>query len=248
MKQLSAYLFCFIFLFTACESEQGGTNEDTDKPDSLLVTNVADDSTVEPYTLLDNDNAQVLEVELPAGRKLKPHESPRRIIFSLSDYKLAWQTAGDEVKIEEWKKGQAHFHDGGTHAAENIGETEANWIVFARKPEALLDCLEETKEQEPLDEIEGGFTDALVKNEHFEAYRVKLLPGEILPKHKANHRILYALQDLALYHEATGKEPTTMQLEKGKAKWFGPCPHMLQNKTDEAVEFLVVQYLSLSKD
>lgn len=247
MKQLSFYLFCSIFLFTACDSEQKG-EEEANGQDSINAEQIADGPSVDPKVILDNDHAGVLEVRIPAGGQLNPHQAPRRIIFSLSDYEIKWLSTQNSPELVERKEGQAHFYDGNTHSANNVGNTEAHWVVFTRKPEALLSCLEETENSEALDNIEGGFTDALVKNEHFEAYRVKLLPGEILPKHQAKHRILYALEDVTLYHEATGKEAKTMQLEKGDAKWFGPCPHLLQNKTNKEAEFLVVHYLSLNLD
>jgi hypothetical protein len=81
-------------------------------------------------SLLDGDGFEILEVELQPGETQEMHPGGWRAIYSLSDYTIEWREGG-EVGERSWSAGDAHWHEPGPHAASNVGETPARWIVVA---------------------------------------------------------------------------------------------------------------------
>jgi hypothetical protein len=80
--------------------------------------------------LLEDPALQVLEVELQPGEAQAMHPGGWRAIYSLTGYTIEWRE-GDEVGNRTWSAGDAHWHEPGPHAAENVGETTARWVIVA---------------------------------------------------------------------------------------------------------------------
>lgn len=88
----------------------------------------SDDLPAGVESLLAEADLEVLEVELAPGEAQEMHPGGYRAIYSLGDYTLEWRE-GDEVGERTWSAGGGHWHEPGPHAATNIGDTPARWLI-----------------------------------------------------------------------------------------------------------------------
>lgn len=77
------------------------------------------------------DHATVFRVALPAGARQPMHEGPARLIYSLNDYSLLFSTPSGDESEADFETGDVHWHDAGPHAAANIGDETARFVIFA---------------------------------------------------------------------------------------------------------------------
>ena len=85
--------------------------------------------------LVDNPEVRVLEYRLKPGEKEPMHSHSRGFVYYLADAKFKVSFPGGKSEESELKAGEAHWRDAVTHAAENIGNTEAHAIaVELKKP------------------------------------------------------------------------------------------------------------------
>lgn len=83
--------------------------------------------------LLNNDEFKLTEVTLPKGASIPMHSGVNRIIYSLTDYQIMYES-NKEGKIEKtFKSGDIHWHEACQHGLENIGQTEAKYLVVTYK-------------------------------------------------------------------------------------------------------------------
>lgn len=109
------------------------SNELPECADNTLENDV---STVAPeFTMLlfENDDFRMVEVTLPKGEKIPLHAGINRIIYSLSDYQIMYESDSEGSGAKEFKKGSVHWHEACKHALTNIGDTEANFLVVSYK-------------------------------------------------------------------------------------------------------------------
>jgi quercetin dioxygenase-like cupin family protein len=87
------------------------------------------------YTVrLDNDRLRVLEYRLEPGQKEPKHSHPPGVVYSLSDAKMKIETFPDgAVAAHDYHTGDLAWRDAVTHAAENVGTTEAHVIAVELK-------------------------------------------------------------------------------------------------------------------
>lgn len=83
--------------------------------------------------LFDNENFRITEVTLPAGAKLPMHSGTNRVIYSLSDYQIRFESEEEDQVEETFQVGDVHAHKALAHALENIGQSEARFLVVAYK-------------------------------------------------------------------------------------------------------------------
>lgn len=85
--------------------------------------------------LIDNDEMRVLEFRFKPGEKEPMHSHPRGFVYSLTDAKLKMSFPDGKTEEIAIKAGEARWREPVTHAAENIGTTEAHAIaVELKKP------------------------------------------------------------------------------------------------------------------
>jgi quercetin dioxygenase-like cupin family protein len=114
--------------FVKKDAELPDCSENTEEQD---VNSVAPDGVAK--LSFDNEVFRITEVTLPPGASIPMHSGVNRVVYSLSDYQTLYE-AGDEGKEEKsFKKGDVHWHDACLHALENIGETEAKYLVVSYK-------------------------------------------------------------------------------------------------------------------
>ena len=83
--------------------------------------------------LLDNKNFKITKVLLPKGKKTPMHSGVNRIIYSLSDYQIKYDTDKGSEGERQMKTGDVHWHEACQHALENTGETDAEYLVVSFK-------------------------------------------------------------------------------------------------------------------
>lgn len=113
-------------------------NKGAELPDCSESTLAKDVMRIAPalaQLLFENDAFQITEVTLPKGAKLPMHAGANRIIYSLSDYHIIYESKKEGKGEKSFKTGDVHWHNGCQHALENIGDTEAKFLVVSYKPQ-----------------------------------------------------------------------------------------------------------------
>ena len=112
------------------------SRKNTDLPECGENTVDNDVSSVSPdftKTLLDNEAFKMTLVKLPIGKSIPMHSGINRIIYSLSDYVLEYESDAHGKLDKQFKQGDTHWHEACQHALKNIGETEAEFLVVSYK-------------------------------------------------------------------------------------------------------------------
>ena len=81
----------------------------------------------------DDDQFRVTEVKLPVNEAIPAHDGINRIIYSLSNYTISYQTDNSEPYEKSFKKEEAHWHESSKHSLKNIGNADANFLIVAYK-------------------------------------------------------------------------------------------------------------------
>ena len=84
-------------------------------------------------SLLDNRHVKVVRVELMPGEETPMHSATARLIYSLTNYAISFNTAERKAEESEFAKGDMHWHSGGKHAVHNTGDSTARFVVFEFK-------------------------------------------------------------------------------------------------------------------
>ncbi len=82
---------------------------------------------------LDNESFRVTEVKLPPSALVPQHSGVHRLVYSLSDYQIRYESDKVEPTEKSFRQGDLHWHEACTHALENTGENEAHFLVVAFK-------------------------------------------------------------------------------------------------------------------
>jgi quercetin dioxygenase-like cupin family protein len=82
---------------------------------------------------VDNEYVRVLEYRLKPGQKEPMHSHPCGVVYTLSGAKLRTTSADGKVTESEATAGAIIWRDPTTHAAENIGRTEARALAIELK-------------------------------------------------------------------------------------------------------------------
>ncbi len=94
------------------------------------VTSVAEERT---EVLFENELFKATKVVLPAGEKLPMHSGINRVIYSLSDYMVEYESDKEGEIEKSFSAGDVHWHEACMHSMENIGENDAELLVVAYK-------------------------------------------------------------------------------------------------------------------
>jgi hypothetical protein len=83
--------------------------------------------------LFENDLFRMTKVSLPAGEMIPTHSGINRIIYSLTDYTLQYESDKEGVSEKEFSEGDVHWHEACMHSLENKGESDAIFLVVSYK-------------------------------------------------------------------------------------------------------------------
>ncbi len=73
------------------------------------------------------------KVNLPKGESIATHSGINRIVYSLSDYDLKYDSDTEGQVDKQFKVGDIHWHEACMHSLENNGDTDASYLVVSYK-------------------------------------------------------------------------------------------------------------------
>ncbi|SRR6056297_284018 len=112
------------------------TKKNTDLPECGENTVQNDVTSVSPdfsQLLFENDDFKFTQVNLPKGESIPMHSGINRIVYSLSDYTLNYESDTTEKLKKQFKSGDTHWHEACQHALNNTGDTDASFLVVSYK-------------------------------------------------------------------------------------------------------------------
>lgn len=233
--------FLFLSIIVAAVGCQSGPAEAGEGEEASSAAEQEDASAkrATPGTLLlQNDFVQVKKVVLQPGEKQDLHDGPARTIYSLTDYQIRWQENGRDEGTKTWRKGDVHWHEAGIHAAENIGNTPAEFLVVARTDTELPDCGDNTLDQD-VQSVAPEKTEVLFDNAYVKVTRVDLQAGESIPRHAGINRVVLSLKDYEVAFTAEDQAEETNRFSAGDVHWHEACAHALRNVGEEDAAFVV---------
>jgi len=236
MNTFKRILAACMVLFTISSCKNSKKDHPTEKS---VKTEVSDKTHITP--LFENDYTKVAKVILEPGQEQQLHQGGARVIYSLNDYTIAWEENGDNLGQKEWKKGDVHSHQPGTHKAKNTGSKTAEWLVFGRTQKELPPC-ENYDSGEDVNSIKPDAASVLLDNENFKAMQVTLNSGDSIPNHNGINRIIYALSDYSLEYTSDKTGTVNKDFRAGDVHWHGACKHSLKNTGASDAKFLVLVY------
>lgn len=222
------------FALGACAGERAPESAQTE--DSMTVASAP---TVEPRTnLLSTAYADVFTITLAPGQSLPAHTSGARTIYSLSDYTVRFTQDGQTTE-QPATAGQAHFHPAGEHSLENIGATEARFLVVVRTAQALPPAVERKSTAAPGG---SGPMQLLLNNDDVIVAEVRLPAGASLPRHPGRARIAYSLSDYTISYALNDEAAETKSFVTGDTHWHDADEHTIVNTGSTEARFLLVQF------
>lgn len=226
----------------SCQSSGTDNQQDEPKTDSLSTEAATELPSRMATTVLENPYVRVKKMTLTPGADQPLHEGGPRVVYSLTDYKMRWREGEDEPMEKSWSAGDVHWHDAGTHAVTNIGESQAVFLVAMRTDQELPACDEEKALNNDVNKVSPDKAEVLFENEHAKVTKVTLEAGAEIPQHTGANRVIYALSDYSI-NFASDKEGTgEHSFEAGEAHWHEACTHSLSNTGKTTAEFLVIAF------
>lgn len=188
--------------------------------------------------VLDDDYVRALLFELQPGQAQATHDGPDRLVYSLTDYTIEWTEGDAQAEAKSWTAGEAHWHTAGPHAAKNLGDQVARYLVVARTGMAL------PAEQGQTEAVVVETGEVVFENENVKVIEVTLEPGEATPEHWAGPRMIYSLGDYTIRWTEGDAEPVEKNFATDQAHWHGAGAHMVENVGQTPARFLVVSFSS----
>jgi hypothetical protein len=190
--------------------------------------------------VFENDYVQAVEFMLKPGEKLPLHKGGPRALYSLSDYTIKW-TEGGQVNEKKWQKGDAHWHNAIAHAAENIGETDANYLVVTRTAIALPETGDYDIAQDA-SQIDSEHASIVFENEHVRIIDVQIVANESQPGHNGINRLIYALTPYQIKYTSDKMDTTETNMNAGDAHWHTPDNHAVENTGETLAHYLIFEF------
>jgi quercetin dioxygenase-like cupin family protein len=186
--------------------------------------------------------ANVYRVDLPPGAAIAPHDGGPRVIYSLNAYTLRFEA--DETSAERtFEAGEVHYHAGGVHAVENIGDQVASFMAFERTGNPLPAAAPTGQTLEATSIPKGATHEIPLENDRVTVHRIALDPGASLPSHYGDPRIVYSLSDYTLgFMDADGEAHTPKSFSEGEVHDHEAGRHAVENPGDQRAEYLVVAF------
>ena len=188
----------------------------------------------------ENDYVKVTEFMLKPGDKIPSHEGGLRAVYALSEYKIKW-TEGDQVSEKEWQKGDVHWHDAIEHAVENIGDTDASYVVVTRKELALPEAGDYTI-AEDASQLDSEHANSIFENEHVCIIEVKLAAGDSQPMHHGINRLIYSLTSYQIEYTSEQMDTKNSKIEAGGIHWHTADKHSVKNNGETLAHYLIFEF------
>lgn len=101
--------------------------------DNTVENDVTSGSPDFAQLLFNNDDFRITKVTLPKGESISTHAGINRILYSLSDYDLKYESNTNGQVDKQFKVGDIHWHEACKHSLENNGDTDASYLVVSYK-------------------------------------------------------------------------------------------------------------------
>ena len=218
-----------------------GCMESQEKKSETEMAN-EDLKTVEE-TVLENEYAKVLEVSLNSGQQVPWHKGGPRLIYAKSDYSVRFLKNPEDTttKVKAISKGEVHWHDQNIHSVENAGSSEAEYLVFIRKPASFPKQTDRTTQQD-VEETNSRLANVRLENDAVKVIEVMLEPGEEAPMHVGTRRVVYSLSDYEVTFNTPEQPKKSQQFEEGNLHWHVGGEHSVTNSGDTPAEMLLVEF------
>ena len=83
--------------------------------------------------IMENDRVRVFDARIKPGEKAAMHTHPDHIVYVFNDGKLKLSPSKGKTQEMDLKAGQTIWMDAISHAAENLGKTDAHLLVVELK-------------------------------------------------------------------------------------------------------------------
>jgi quercetin dioxygenase-like cupin family protein len=210
------------------------------EPEAEVVTDIVAAAPDMTSVIFENDYVRAILFRLQPGDELPEHASHGRAVYSLSDYRILWTEEGESSE-KEWRAGQAHWHDALDHAVSNIGESEAVFLVVARKDAALPEVAELDAHHDAAG-VEEGHGRLAFENEHVRITEVTLPPGAAQAEHHGLNRLVYSLSDYSTRYTSDRLDDVEGSFAAGEAHWHEADEHAVENIGTTEARFVIFQF------
>lgn len=231
MKRALLIITCFgIILFIGgCGQQQEKVTKDT------VATHVSAET-----VQFENEYVKVTEFMLKPGDNLPLHKGGPRVVYAFSDYKIKWTEEGQVIE-KEWKKGDVHWHEALDHAVENIGYTDASYMVITRKEISLPDAGDYTIEQDAT-QLDSENANCSFENEFMRIIEVKLAVGESQPTHHGVNRLIYSLTSYQIEYLSDQMDIKNTKADSGDIHWHTADKHAVKNNGETIAHYLIFEF------
>jgi quercetin dioxygenase-like cupin family protein len=178
--------------------------------------------------LLENEYVRVTAVCLAPGDRLPTHCLECRVVVALSDYDVLYESPDGSTIREARRCGTVHWHETGIQAIQNVGETDAHYLVVARTENELPPTW--TDEAAPgLVEVARNDARVLLENDAIRVTDVTLPMHDTLPRHYEGYAVIYAQTTSELLEMWEHTETSKAFYRVGQAYWQAPGIHAVKN-------------------
>lgn len=211
------------------------------KEDQEVVQNILKEAPQHSKLVFENEFARVVEFYLKPGEKLPMHQGGKRLVYALTDFSIQWKEGG-EVSSKDWTRRDIHWHDGIPHAVENIGDTDAYFVVFTRQEQPLPSTGEYTVSMDAV-VCDTTHTSMVFKNDYVCVAEVNIPPGEKQPMHQGINRLIYSLDPYKIRYTSDKMGIKESSMEAGEVHWHTADAHAVENIGDTPVSYLIIAFL-----
>lgn len=121
----------------------------------------------------------------------------------------------------------------------NVGESEAVFLVVARKDAAFPDQAGSAADAAAVD---GGHGMVLFENEHVRIVEVTLALGVAQAPHHGLHRLVYSLSDYSVRYTSEGADAIDASFAAGEAHWHDADEHVVAKTGSTEARFVLFQF------
>ena len=83
--------------------------------------------------MMENNRVRVFDARFKPGEKAAMHSHPDHMVYIFNDGKLKLTPSNGKPQVMDLKAGQTIWMDATSHAAENLGKTDAHLLVVELK-------------------------------------------------------------------------------------------------------------------
>jgi quercetin dioxygenase-like cupin family protein len=192
---------------------------------------------------LENEYVRVLDVHVKPGGTSPMHSHPALVIYSLSDAKVKFSFPDGKTVDAELKNGQAMWSEPVTHAADNLGTTEAHVLNFELKAAAR----ESAPAGEDAAKAAPDVYKVVLENDRVRVLEVRLKPGAKVPLHSHPLHVIYPVADARAKFSSSDGKSQVVEMKAGHALWGGAETHASENVGTTEAHVLVLELKAVKK-